>query len=177
MTSDGLRALLSGGDRRSIAGADEALQRIEERPELVPALVRLTADPDWLVAMRALDLLEKLAHSHPDWVEPHKAVFVGPLADSDKWEIRLQTVRALPLFRWTGAELPRVLEILRRDVEHEQKFVRAWAADSLSRFALEDASLLPAVEQVLDAFERSGSKALGTRAHHIRQRLAGAGQS
>lgn len=174
MTTAALRELLSGGDRRSIAQAGEALRRIEREPALVGDLTRLTADADWLVSMRALDLLEKLAHSHPDRVEPHRQVFIGPLADSDKWEIHLQIVRALPLFRWTDREMPRVLEILRRDVGHRQKFVRAWAADSLSLFALADPSLLPVVMEAVDAFERSGSKALATRARVIRQRLEAA---
>ncbi len=40
------------------------------------------------------DLLEKVAHEHPEWVAPYKKVFIGPLAESDKWEIRLQIVRA-----------------------------------------------------------------------------------
>ena len=46
-----------------------------------------------------MDLLEKLAHEHADWVQPHKRLFIGPLADSDQWEIRLQVVRALPLLQ------------------------------------------------------------------------------
>jgi hypothetical protein len=32
-------------------------------------LARLAHDSDWLVVMRAIDLMEKLAHEHPDWIE------------------------------------------------------------------------------------------------------------
>ena len=60
------------------------------------------------MSQRALDLLEKLAHEHADWIEPYKTIFIGPLAKSDKWEIRLQIVRALPLFQWTPAQARRV---------------------------------------------------------------------
>jgi hypothetical protein len=49
--------------------------------------------------MRAMDLFEKLAHERPDWILPHKRVFIGELANSDTWEIRLQIVRALPFFQ------------------------------------------------------------------------------
>ena len=56
----------------------------------------LAEDDDWLVSMRAMDLLEKLAHEHPERVEPYKRLFIGALADTDKWEIQLQIVRALP---------------------------------------------------------------------------------
>jgi hypothetical protein len=118
-----------------------------------------------------MDLLEKLAYERPDWIAPHKQVFIGKLADSDKWEIRLQIVRALPLFDWTQTQRRRVVEILVRDVTHPQKFVRAWALDSLATLAQQDASLMPVVRQSLREFEESGSKALMSRAHRIRQRL------
>ncbi len=91
------RALLSGGDRRSIADSQRVRTLIDRRPSRLKELAALTTDDDWLVTQRALDLLEKLAHEHPDWVEPYKTVFIGPLAESDKWEIRLQVVRAWAL--------------------------------------------------------------------------------
>jgi len=167
-----IRPFLTGGDRRDQAQAQRLLERIvagERR--LVAELAALTADDDWLVAMRALDLLEKIAHGHPAWVEPFKHVFIGELADSDKWEVRLQIVRALPLFRWTAVERRRVVAILERDASFPQTFVRAWALDSLSMFALKAPRLRPTVRRHLRAFERSGSKALAARARHIRARL------
>ena len=124
--------------------------------------------------MRALDLLEKLAHAHTEWVRRHKRIFIGPLADRDEWELRLQVVRALPLFTWTTRERKRVIDMLVRDIEHPQKFVRAWALDSLARFAERDATLVPIVKRALARFEASDSTALKTRARHIRTRLGSA---
>jgi hypothetical protein len=169
-----LHALLSGGDRRSVAESERARAQIESNPALVNELVRLTRDEDWLVTMRAADMLEKLARVHPDWIEPYKEVFIGPLADSDKWEIRLQIVRALPLFRWTPAQSKRVEAILRENLEFPQTFVRAWALDGLATLASKRPALLPIVQRHLGSFERSGSKALQARARQIRERLAGA---
>jgi hypothetical protein len=85
---------------------------VEADRSRVTDLAALTGDEDRLVALRALDLLEKLAHGQPDWIAPHKKVFIGPLAASDMWEIRLQIVRALPLFRWSPAQAGRVEKIL-----------------------------------------------------------------
>jgi len=139
---------------------------------MVAELAALTNDEDFLVSQRALDLLEKIAHDHPDWIEPHKAVFIGRCAESDKWEIRLQIVRALPLFDWTPEDLARVKTILRENVRYPQTFVRAWALDSLSIFAMRDKRLMREVRRHLAEFERSDSKALQARARNIRQRLA-----
>lgn len=137
----------------------------------VADLASLAEDPDWLVSMRAIDVLEKLAHVHADWVQPHKQLFIGSLADSDKWEIQLQIVRALPLLSWTPRERKRVIQILRRNIEHPQKFVRAWALDSLTTFAGNDRRLVPIVKRILEEFDQSDSKALQTRARHLRTRI------
>src|SRR6476469_2150128 len=117
-SSNCLGDLLAGGDRPSIARSAQAMELVRSAPERVTEVAALAEDEDPLVSQRALDLLEKLAHDRPEWVAPHKSLFIGPLADSDRWEVRLQIVRALPLFQWTKAERSRVLEILRRDVGH-----------------------------------------------------------
>ncbi|HEV3139646.1 MAG TPA: hypothetical protein VGY57_03975 [Vicinamibacterales bacterium] len=171
MNSD-IRRFLTGGDRRSQARSRAVLDRVLSGDRgVVAELAASTRDEDWLVSMRALDLLEKVAHVHPDWVAPFKEIFVGDLADSDKWEIRLQVVRALPLFAWTAAERRRAIAILTRDVEYPQIFVRAWALDSLATFALATPRMRRTVQRHLRAFNRSGSKALAARARHIRRRL------
>src|SRR5580765_8304520 len=99
-----MRDLLAGGDRRSQAQSHLVLARVRGNRSRIAKLAALTSDEDWLVSMRAIDLLEKLAHENAAWVEPHKQVFLGELADSDKWEVRLQIVRALPLFTWKPSE-------------------------------------------------------------------------
>lgn len=167
-----IHALLSGGDRRSIADSNRVRALIEAEPARVGELAALVDDENWLIVQRVLDLLEKLAHDHPEWVEPHKALFIGPLAASDKWEIRLQIVRALPLFRWTPAQSKRVEAILLENVAFPQTFVRAWALDALATLAQRRKKLAPVVERYLREFERSTSKALHARARLIRERLA-----
>jgi hypothetical protein len=123
--------------------------------------------------MRAADLLEKLAHERREWIEPHKGLFIGPLADDEHWEVRLQVVRALPLFLWSPTEKKRVVEILLRDAQHPQKFVRAWAVDSLAHFAEKERGLMPKLQRCLREFKRSGSKALMSRGRQILVRMAG----
>jgi len=172
-----IHTLLSGGDRRGIAQSNRARALIEREPSLVSALAQLTDDDNPLVVQRALDLLEKLAHEHPEWIEPHKAIFIGPLGDSDTWEMRLQIVRALPLFTWSPAQMRRVEAILLKSVEFPQTFVRAWALDSLATLSMHRRSLGPAVARHLRQFERSSSKALQARARHIRARLAEPGMT
>lgn len=167
-----LRAFLVGGDRRSIARSGHVLALVRAEPARAAEVAALTRDRDWLVCLRALDLLEKLARECPEWIEPHKSLFLSDLADSDKWEVRLQIVRALPLFQWRTTQRRRAVAILRRDLEHPQKFVKAWALDGLAAMSLEDSKLRSIVLRYVRTFEQSGSKALLARARHVRDRLA-----
>jgi len=169
---DSLRQLLVGGDRRSIARSNEALALLRADPARVADLVRLVHDTDWLVVMRAVDLMEKLAHARPEWIQPYRKLFIGPLAEHPSWEIRLQIARALPLLRWTRAERGRVVTILLEYAKHPQKFVKAWSVDGLSRLAVGDASLMRVVERLIEDFENSDSPALISRARQIRARLS-----
>jgi hypothetical protein len=166
-----LRRLLSGGDRRMLAQANRVLALVRETQGRVRQLAALTKDADWLVSMRAMDVLEKLARERAAAVQPYKKLFIGALADSEEWEVRLQVVRALPLLSWTARERARVVDILLRDVNHPKKFVRAWALDSLATFARGNAALGKVVMLHLERFEASGSKALAARARSIRKRL------
>jgi len=167
-----IHALLSGGDRRSIADSKRARRYIEENPSRIAVLATLAHDENWLIVQRSLDLLEKLAQENSIWVEPYKELFVGALAESDKWEIRLQIVRALPLFQWTPTQTRRVEAILLENVSFPQTFVQAWALDSLATLSQRRKGLRPIVERHLREFERSARKSLQARARQIRARLS-----
>jgi hypothetical protein len=165
-----IRRLLTGGDRRSIADSNRVRAIVEKDPARVRELAALAADEEWLIAQRAVDPDGK-ACARPSGVDrTAQEVFIGPLADSDKWEVRLQIVRALPLFRWTPAQMKRVEAILLENVVFPQTFVRAWALDSLATLAKRRKRLTPIVERNLHEFETSSSKALRARARHIRAR-------
>jgi hypothetical protein len=90
-----LRSLLSGGDRRSVAGSERAREVVQAEPRHVSELASLAEDGDWLVSMRAMDLLEKLAHEHPDWVQPHKRAIEGfERSGSKALQTRARHIRA-----------------------------------------------------------------------------------
>jgi HEAT repeat protein len=168
-----LRALLEGGDRRSLALSGEALALARGDDGFLAALVGLLDDADPLVVMRAIDALEKLAHERPERLQRHRGSFIGPLANHAWWEVRLQIARALPLLEWTARERARAVTILSGYLVDPKLFVRAWALDGLARFSGRDATLQPRVASALEAFERSEHASLRARARNIRRALAG----
>jgi hypothetical protein len=161
---------LSGGDRRSIAQSHRVRRLVERHPSLVRAPAALTRDRDWLVAQRALDLLEKVAHDYPELVAPHKRVFLrSRTATSGKSGCR-SCERCLS-FHGPRNQLHRVERILVESVSFPQTFVRAWALDSLSLLAERRPSLRAIVQRHVRVFERAESKALNARARHVRARI------
>ena len=83
----------------------------------------------------------------------------------------MQIARALPLLRWTPAQRERVVAVLLGYARQPRKFVKAWALDSLARFAEHDGALMAFVDSLILEFERSESPALDARARQIRKRL------
>ncbi len=165
-----LRDLLTGGDRRSIARADEALQIALADRKAVDELARLTADPDPLVASRSLDVLEKLVHKVPEWIEPHRMVFLHNTTHP-YWEARLQCVRAIPLLKWNLFERLQVIMSLRQRIVDEQKFVRCWALDSFAQLAGDDPELNRELAQHVERFMSSGVPSMTARAKAIVKRM------
>ena len=164
--------MLSGGDRRSIAKANDVCDLVIGRLVPVSAVVGLTVHADPLVAMRAFDVLEKIARVEPELLRSHRHVFLRRRPGDERWEIQLQIVRALPLLRWTARERARAKHILLQQLEHPQPFVRAWALDGLVTLAHHDHALTGVLTRNLLSFERSRSRALKARARHIRARLS-----
>jgi hypothetical protein len=87
------------------------------------------------------------------------------------WQVRLQVVRALPLFRWSRRERRRALAILERELAHPRTLVRASAVEALAWLAAGDPALRQRIERALDELERSRRASVIAQVHRVRQRL------
>jgi hypothetical protein len=129
------------------------------------------ATDDPLVSMRALNLLERLTRQHPGRRTRYRNVLIGPLAESEDWEIRLRVVRLLPLFDWKPDELTRVHSILRQGARHRQRTVWTSALESLAAMAMKDPGLLGTVRRHLHEIASSAKGPDLVRIRAIRTRL------
>jgi hypothetical protein len=79
---------------------------------------------------------------------PHKRLFIGPLADSDKWEMRLQIVRAWAVYGLATfavrdpSLLPVVQRCLRSLARSESKALKTRARRIRERLAAEQRTRL-----------------------------------
>jgi len=169
MRLDEIRSLLDDEDRRSIAGSDQVLPFALNDEQIVKELALMLDDENPLVAMRALDLLEKVARVNPDLVQPHRRWVYE--FESDLWEVQLQLARIYPLLKWTPEQEVQVISRLQSLVGHEQLFVKAWALDSLATFSVKHPELRPEVDRLVNEFLASPHGSLKARAREIAKRL------
>lgn len=105
--------------------------------------------------MTLLDKEEALAYLDPD----------------ARWDLRLAAVRSLPHFSLTDLERQEALAFLWEQAEGANKFVRAWALDSLSHFALDDAQVRHRLMPLLTEAVAGTSAAVRARARESLRRL------
>jgi hypothetical protein len=141
MANEPIRALLSGGDRRSIGNADDVATAISDDPRLFEACVRAMSDDDPVVRMRAADAVEKASRSRPALLAAHKAALLGPIAEIDQHEVRWHLLQLLPRLALTADEQRGWFKRAVRWMQSDRRIVAAEALSALFGLARGDESL------------------------------------
>lgn len=158
---------LQGGDRRSIGRSDEVVAQVLADPALLAPLAEGLLADDPLVRMRAADALEKVTAQHPDWLQAHKALLLGEAARLDQQEVRWHVAQMLPRLELSAGERARAVAILRADLDHESRIVRAFALQALSELADRDPAQRQEVLALLEELSVTGCPAVRSRARKL----------
>ncbi len=132
-----ITALLSGGDVRSISGANEVVALISSQ-ELFDTLFSLLLSNDRLIAMRAADAIEKVSKTKPEWLQSHKQTLLRSSSTRKHIELGWHLAQLLSRLAWNDRELPQIWQLLHQWVvnPNESKIVRANALESLALISL-----------------------------------------
>lgn len=145
---DIIPALLDG-ERKELLHSPEIIDQCLANPDLIDEVIEAVDYPHLLVEMRALDILEKVARKDKSLLNEKKSVFLKDYSKAELWETRLQVVRALGLFEW-GRDLQKVVNLVRKYLQDENKLVYSWASDTFALLSLQDERLKEeAVERTL----------------------------
>lgn len=166
-----LRAMLAGGDRRSIGRSDEVAKLLASRTERFGELLNLIWDGDPLIAMRAADAVEKISRERGDLLQPYKAQLLGLLAESTHQEIRWHLAAMVPRLRLTPAECERVDAVLRSYLEDRSSIVKTFAMQGLADLTRQDPTLIPSAADLIRALTRTGTPAMRARGRHLLKAL------
>lgn len=95
MPADCLRDILAPGDMRTTGRADEAAALLATDPALLAGAVKLLADSNPGVRMRAADAIEKASRTRPGLLRPHKAALLGVLDSAQQQEVQWHLLQML----------------------------------------------------------------------------------
>lgn len=161
--AEDILSMLSGGDRRSIGRAEDALKELECNQDLLNRLFNGMLGDDPVVAMRAADVAEKYSLSHPGCLQPYKKVLLEQVAPLQQQEIRWHTAQMIPRLQLSDVEINQAMDILRNYLKDKSSIVQTFALQSLVDLGRDDINQLPRIRKLLEEAIRSGTPAMRSR--------------
>lgn len=129
-----LKSLL-GGDRRSVAGVERAVEAVLMQPALLAVLFDGLYSDDALLRTRCADAIEKVTAAHHDWLLPFKAALLGPLAAQTQKEVRWHVAPLLARLPLSEDEARGVIALLLEYANDANTIVRTTAMRVLTDMA------------------------------------------
>ena len=162
--ADKLNVLLSGGDLRSVSGADEAAELIHSRQDF-DILFSYLYDSDRLIVMRAADAAEKISKKHSSFLDSHKADLLALAADAEdkelKWHLA-QMVSGLKLDCYEKDEAFRILKGWALDKE-ESRIVRVNSVQALYEISCGSETLTKSFAEIIICIKKENIPSLNAR--------------
>lgn len=171
MSSKDILTLLKGGDRRTIGRTHEVAAIVSKNPRLFPALMAGLWSDDSLVRMRAADAAEKITRKNRQLLQPYKKELLGLMADAEEQEVRWHLTAMIPRLTLNVKERQLATSLLNSYLEDRSSIVRTFALQGLADLAQDDASMRPAVVEVLRESARNGTPAMKARSRKLLLRL------
>jgi hypothetical protein len=163
---------LQGGDRRSIRGVPEVVDRVIADPSLFPVVFDGMADADPLVRMRCADAVEKITAVHPAYLAPYKKRVIRLAAIAKQQEVRWHLAQLLSRLELTALERRRVVEILAEYFSDTSRIVKTFAMQALADIAACDSELRGPIMKRLRKLTQTGSPAMKSRGRKLLARLS-----
>lgn len=166
-----LLASLSGGDRRSVGRAAEAVTLVSQQPALLAPLFKGMRSDDPVLAMRCADVAEKVTSQHADWLTPYRALLLGPLMEIEQQEVRWHVAPMLSRLTLDGAEADRVMHWLEAATQDRSSIVRTMAMQAMADLAIAHPRLAALVRRHIEELTLTGSPAMRARGHRLLARM------
>ncbi len=166
-----LLARLAGGDRRTIGRSDEVAAVVSKNPKLFSSLIAGLWSADALVRMRAVDAAEKVTRTKPELLRQHKKELLGLMAEESQIEVRWHLAAMISRLTLNAKERQIAVAALHTYLEDRSSIVRTYALQGLAELAENDASMRPAVMELLRESTRSGTPAMKVRSRKLLLRL------
>ena len=167
-----LAARLSGGDRRSIGHADDVARDIERGlVDAAQAVMLIIDGDDAVVAMRAVDAIEKATRTRHELLVPVREQLLHLLETAELRELRWHMAQIVPRLELSRAETERVVAILEDYLQDSSSIVKTESLQALADLATTDNRWVDRVLRLLDVAAKNGTPAMQARARKLRATL------
>jgi hypothetical protein len=162
---------LKVGDRRSIRGVPEVVDRVLANPRLFPVVFDGMSDSDPLVRMRCSDAVEKITACRPELLAPYKKRIIQLASVAEQQEVRWHLAQILSRITLSRPERQRVVWILFEYLKDESKIVKTFSMQTLADIAAQDSELRGQIIERLEELTAAGSPAMKSRGRKLLARL------
>jgi len=164
--------MLKGGDRRSIGRASDVVGQILKEPDLFDLLISGMCLDDPILRMRCADAAEKITAIHPEYLLPHKNVFLTALAKVDQAEVRWHVAPMLARLPLSDIEQKEVAGILTVYLKDRSSIVKAASIQALFDLAMRNHSLLPLALRHIKEVVVLGTPAMQARSRKLLAKIS-----
>jgi hypothetical protein len=169
--AEDILSILSGGDRRSVGRADDALEALGCDPSLLEVLFAGMLGDDPVIAMRSADVAEKFSTAHPNCLQPYKQILLEQVAPLRQQEIRWHAAQMIPRLTLSPGELDQAIETIQTYLQDPSGIVRTFAMQALVDLAKDDELLLGRVRPLLERCTRNGTPAMRNRGKKLLKQI------
>lgn len=160
-------ARLSGGKRQSIGDADVVAREVQADPDRAEELWDAVWFADPLVAMRAVDALEKASATHPEVLRGHESEILEDLPGSELPEVRWHVGLLVPRLPLTARQMPLAAQVLERLLTDPSRIVSVNALDGIVHLADRHPELAEAADAAMTRASRSPYASVRARARRL----------
>ncbi len=166
-----IRAMLSGGDRRSLGRSGEVLRLMSTNPGSFGVLLKCLCDRNDVIRMRAADVIEKLSRNESHQLDSHKAELLVQFSKSRQQEVRWHLAVVLPRLRLSKRECVLVANTLQNYLEDRSSIVKASAMQGLADLTRQCVFLRPKAIRLIRASTIAGTAAMKARGRRLLKEL------
>ena len=164
-------ALLNGGDLRSISGSNEVAMLIHSQNDF-DVLFDFLNDSSRIIVMRAADSIEKVSRRHSTYLDKHKTVLLGMIADATDKELKWHLAQLVPRLKLDDDEKNNAFEIFKRWLlnENESNIVRVNSIQALYELSYNSKSSKKSFDEILISIEKENIPSINARIRKLKLR-------
>ena len=159
-----LNILLSGGDLRSVSGADEAAKIIRSQQDF-DVLFSYMYNSDRLIVMRAADAAEKASKKHSSFLDSHKADLIALTSEAQDKELKWHLAQMVCRLKMDDHEKNEVFRILKSRAldKDESRIVRVNSVQALYEISRGSEPLSKNFNEIINDIRKENIPSLNAR--------------